>query len=137
MKEKNIQKSLMMTLCIFLNFSFRAKVLKYGERLLETIESTVNEYYGTSKKEESMISPDSRKRRRDENISPNVTEEDDDFAESSSQSCKKTVRSKSSEVLHGECVAGDGVGMVMEKLDFDFEDEDGSEIRPEGRVLPW
>ncbi|WZZ11308.1 hypothetical protein YC2023_097229 [Brassica napus] len=115
----------------------KAKVLKYGERLLETIESTVNEYYGTSKKEESMISPDSGKRRRDENISPNVTEEDDDFAESSSQSCKKTVRSKSSEVLHGECVAGDGVGMVMEKLDFDFEDEDGSEIRPEGRVLPW
>ncbi|KAL0651195.1 hypothetical protein Bca4012_093886 [Brassica carinata] len=115
----------------------KAKVLKYGERLLETIESTVNEYYGTSKKEESMISPDSGKRRRDENISPNVTEEDDDFAESSSQSCKKTVRSKSSEVLHGECVDGGGVGMVMEKLDFDFEDEDGSEIRPEGRVLPW
>ncbi|XP_056852506.1 ATP-dependent DNA helicase Q-like 4A isoform X1 [Raphanus sativus] len=117
----------------------KAKVTKYGDRLLETIEATVNDYHGISKKEESMISPDSGKRRRDENISPNVAEEDDDFAESSSQSCKKTVRSKSNEVLHGESVDGDGVGMVIEKLDFDFEDEDEdvSEIRPEGRVLPW
>ncbi|XP_010480423.1 PREDICTED: ATP-dependent DNA helicase Q-like 4A [Camelina sativa] len=116
----------------------KAKVSKYGDRLLETIESTVNEYYGTNKKDSiiSNDSPDSGKRRRDENISPNVAE-DDDFEVSPSQSCKKTVRSKSNEVLHGECADGDRVGMVMEKLDLDFEDEDGSEIRPEGRVLPW
>ena len=105
--------------------SFRAKVTKYGDRLLETIESTVNEYYGTSNKD-SMISPDTGKRRRDENTSRNVAEDDDDFAEMSIQSCKKTARNKSNEF-----------GMVVEKLDFDFEDEDGSEIRPEGRVLPW
>ncbi|KAG2267887.1 hypothetical protein Bca52824_062442 [Brassica carinata] len=103
----------------------KAKVTKYGDRLLETIESTVNEYYGTSNKD-SMISPDTGKRRRDENTSPNVAEDDDDFAEMSIQSCKKTARNKSNEI-----------GMVVEKLDFDFEDEDGSEIRPEGRVLPW
>ncbi|CAN6981049.1 unnamed protein product [Brassica rapa subsp. trilocularis] len=103
----------------------KAKVTKYGDRLLETIESTVNEYYGTSNKD-SMISPDSGKRRRDENTSPNVADDDDDFAEMSIQSCKKTARNKSNEI-----------GMVSEKLDFDFEDEDGSEIRPEGRVLPW
>lgn len=107
-----------------LNFSFRAKVTKYGDRLLETIESTVNEYNGTSNKD-SRISPDSGKRRRDENTSPNVTE-DDDFADMSIQSYKKTARNKSNEV-----------DMVSEKLDFDFEDRDGSEIRPEGRVLPW
>ncbi|KAJ0250590.1 DEAD/DEAH box helicase domain-containing protein [Hirschfeldia incana] len=96
----------------------KAKVTKYGDRLLETIESTVNEYYGTSNKD-SMISPDSGKRRRDENTSPNVAEDDDDFAEMSIQSCKKTARSNKSNEI------------------FDFEDEDGSEIRPEGRVLPW
>ncbi|EOA37858.1 hypothetical protein CARUB_v10012033mg, partial [Capsella rubella] len=116
----------------------KAKVSKYGDQLLETIESTVNEYYGTNKKDSiiSNDSPNSGKRRRDENTSPNVAE-DDDFEVSPSQSCKKTVRNKSNEVLHGTCVDGDRVGMVMEKLDFDFEDEDGSEIRPEGRVLPW
>ncbi|CAH8383819.1 unnamed protein product [Eruca vesicaria subsp. sativa] len=102
----------------------KAKVTKYGDRLLETIESTVNDYYGTSNKD-SMISPDSGKRRRDENTSPNVAE-DDDFTESTVKSCKKTARNKSNEV-----------DMVSEKLVFDFEDEDGSEIRPEGRVLPW
>ncbi|KAL0732632.1 hypothetical protein Bca4012_008841 [Brassica carinata] len=106
----------------------KAKVTKYGDRLLETIESTVNEYYGTTSNKDSMISPDSGKRRRDENTSPNVAEDDDDFAEMSIQSCKKTARSsnKSNEI-----------GMVVEKLDFDFEHEDGSEIRPEGRVSPW
>lgn len=106
--------------------------------MLETIESTVNEYYGTNKKDSiiSNDSPDSGKRRRDENISPNVAE-DDDFDVSPSQSCKKTVRNKSNEVPHGECVDGDRVGVVMEKLDFDFKDEDASEIRPDGRVLPW
>ncbi|KAL1222851.1 ATP-dependent DNA helicase Q-like 4A [Cardamine amara subsp. amara] len=110
----------------------KAKVSKYGDRLLETIESTVNEYYGTNKKDSiiSNISPDSGKRRRDENISPNVAE-DDDFEVSPSQSCKKTVRNKSNEVR------GDGVGMVIEKPNFGFEDEDRLEIRPEGRVLPW
>ncbi|ESQ35756.1 hypothetical protein EUTSA_v10006602mg [Eutrema salsugineum] len=116
----------------------KAKVSKYGDRLLETIESTVSEYYGTNKKD-SVInndSPDSGKRRRDENISPNVAG-DDDFAESSTQACKKAVRNKSNEARRGENVDGYGVGMVMDKLDFDFEDEDGSEIRPEGRVLPW
>ncbi|KAG7645882.1 Helicase superfamily 1/2 ATP-binding domain [Arabidopsis thaliana x Arabidopsis arenosa] len=113
----------------------KAKVSKYGDQLLETIETTVNEYYGTNKKDSiiSNDSPDSGKRRRDENISPNVAE-DDDFEVSPSQSCKKTVRNKSNEVLHGECIDGDRRGM---ELDFDFKDEDGSEIRPEGRVLPW
>ena len=36
-------------MCIF-KLVFRAKVNKYGDRLLETIESTINEYNVTNKK---------------------------------------------------------------------------------------
>lgn len=47
---------------------------KYGDRLLETIESTINNHYGTNKKEGTG----SGKRRRDENTNPIVVDDDDD-----------------------------------------------------------
>lgn len=47
---------------------------KYGDRLLETIESTINNHYGTNKNEGTG----SGKRRRDENTDPIVIDNDDD-----------------------------------------------------------
>ncbi|KAG7540757.1 HRDC domain [Arabidopsis thaliana x Arabidopsis arenosa] len=38
-----------------INGLWQAKVSKYGDRLLETIETTVNEYYGTKKKDPIII----------------------------------------------------------------------------------
>ncbi|XP_010533955.1 PREDICTED: ATP-dependent DNA helicase Q-like 4A isoform X2 [Tarenaya hassleriana] len=103
----------------------KAKVSKYGDRLLETIESTIKEYYGTGRNE----SPDSGKRRRDENVSPNVTE-DGDFTESpAALSYKRASRNKSN-VVYDERVDDEG----MDNCDVD---ENVSEVRPEGRVLPW
>ncbi|RID44756.1 hypothetical protein BRARA_I01528 [Brassica rapa] len=52
----------------------KAKVSKYGDRLLETIESTINNHYGTNKNEGTG----SGKRRRDENTNPIVVDNDDD-----------------------------------------------------------
>ncbi|VYS49589.1 unnamed protein product [Arabidopsis thaliana] len=63
----------------------KAKVSKYGDRLLETIDSTINDHYKTR--------PGSGKRRRDENVNPNVAE-DDDPDWSASQSHKKVVKNK-------------------------------------------
>lgn len=52
---------------------------------METIDSTINDHYRTG--------PGSGKRRRDENISPNVADVDDpDW--SASQSHKKAVKNK-------------------------------------------
>ncbi|KAL1226152.1 ATP-dependent DNA helicase Q-like 4B [Cardamine amara subsp. amara] len=67
----------------------KAKVSKYGDRLLETIDSTINGHYITGKNE----STGSGKRRRDENISPNVAD-DDDPDWSASQSHKKVMKNK-------------------------------------------
>ncbi|XP_023643239.1 ATP-dependent DNA helicase Q-like 4B [Capsella rubella] len=63
----------------------KAKVSKYGDRLLETIESTINDH--------SKTVPGSGKRRRDENVCPNVAD-DDDSDWTASQSHKKAVKKK-------------------------------------------
>ncbi|CAH2047817.1 unnamed protein product [Thlaspi arvense] len=68
----------------------KAKVSKYGDRLLEVIESFINEHYKTGKD----AGPGSGKRKRDENISPNVAAEDDDYEWTPSQSHKKAVKNK-------------------------------------------
>ncbi|CAF2040306.1 unnamed protein product [Brassica napus] len=75
----------------------KAKVSKYGDRLLETIESTINNHYGTNKNEGTG----SGKRRRDENTNPIVVDNDDDDPDwtPSQQSYKKAyaVRGQTSE----------------------------------------
>lgn len=63
-------------------------MVKYGDRLLETIESTINEHCKTGKNESFSLG----KRRRDENICPNLADDDPDW--SLSQSHKKTVKNK-------------------------------------------
>ncbi|KAE8698658.1 hypothetical protein F3Y22_tig00110597pilonHSYRG00586 [Hibiscus syriacus] len=74
------------------------KVSKYGDRLLETIEATIKEYYKTDKigSGSSNDSNDSAKRRRDATAAPNANasdynNDDDDFTRSTGRSKKRTV----------------------------------------------
>ncbi|KAL2342236.1 hypothetical protein Fmac_010176 [Flemingia macrophylla] len=68
----------------------KTKVSKYGDRLLETIENTINEYYKLDKV--SSGSGDSGKRRREANGEADANDEDDDaFTRSTGRSKKRTV----------------------------------------------
>ncbi|KAF9685004.1 hypothetical protein SADUNF_Sadunf03G0009200 [Salix dunnii] len=70
----------------------KAKVSKYGDRLLETIESTIREYNKAERNSSSSNeSSDSIKRRRDASMAPNGSmEEDDEFTKSTGRSKKRT-----------------------------------------------
>ncbi|KAJ4825364.1 hypothetical protein Tsubulata_042955 [Turnera subulata] len=69
---------------------FGAKVNKYGDRLLETIEATIREYYRTDKNgSNSNDSNDSGKRRREANKAPNGVGEDDEFSKSTARSKRR------------------------------------------------
>ncbi|KAK4740981.1 hypothetical protein SAY87_024569 [Trapa incisa] len=111
----------------------KAKLSKYGDRLLETIEATIKEYYRTDNKNSSSSneSTDSWKRRRDENNGPNSPLDDDKFMESTGRSKK---RAATKEPNFDEC---------SDQLDFedadDFEAYDSilkAEKNKGGRVLP-
>ncbi|KAG6780234.1 hypothetical protein POTOM_013088 [Populus tomentosa] len=80
----------------------KAKVSKYGDRLLETIESTIREYNkGDRNRSGSNESTDSIKRRRDaiKALNGNM-EEEDEFTKSTGRSKKRTAtrQKKGSEV---------------------------------------
>ncbi|XWS67950.1 hypothetical protein CRYUN_Cryun04dG0048600 [Craigia yunnanensis] len=122
----------------------KAKISKYGDRLLETIEATIKEHYKTDKNISisSNESNDSAKRRRYANGAPNANADDDDFTRSTGRSKKRTIEkqdkdgeaysSKSSDYYNNQCPADD---------DLDFDDESNSpNIRVDmnglGRVLP-
>ncbi|KAL3598122.1 hypothetical protein D5086_006040 [Populus alba] len=80
----------------------KAKVSKYGDRLLETIESTIREYNkGDRNSSGSNESTDSIKRRRDASKALNGNmEEEDEFTKSTGRSKKRTAtrQKKGSEV---------------------------------------
>ncbi|KAJ7946603.1 DNA helicase, ATP-dependent [Quillaja saponaria] len=71
----------------------KAKVSKYGDQLLETIETTIREYYKLDKNgSSSNDSNESVKRRRDANSELNAKLEDDDFTKSTGRSKKRTLQ---------------------------------------------
>ncbi|GAV61187.1 DEAD domain-containing protein/Helicase_C domain-containing protein/HRDC domain-containing protein/RQC domain-containing protein [Cephalotus follicularis] len=78
----------------------KAKINKYGDRLLETIESTIKEFYKTDKNSSSSNdSNDSAKRRREANGASNADIEEDDFTKSTGRSKKRasTIHNKVTE----------------------------------------
>ncbi|XVE49096.1 hypothetical protein DITRI_Ditri01bG0054600 [Diplodiscus trichospermus] len=126
----------------------RAKLSKYGHRVLETIEATIKEHYKTDKNGSSG-SNDSAKRRRDANGAPNLNaDDDDDFTRSTARSKKRTVKrqdkenndgsyySKDSEYTNNQC--------PDDELDFDdyeYDDSNFPEVKLDNmtgprRVLP-
>ncbi|KAJ4717333.1 DNA helicase, ATP-dependent [Melia azedarach] len=124
----------------------KAKVSKYGDRLLETIESTIKEFYKTNRHSSSSNdSNDSGKRRRDENLPPHVNkEDDDDFTKSTARSKRRASKNqnKTEEVINYK--EPESYNEYIDDLDFedchyDFE-MNGSATEPDqnngGRVLP-
>ncbi|XVF01151.1 hypothetical protein REPUB_Repub04eG0063700 [Reevesia pubescens] len=132
----------------------KAKISKYGDRLLETIEATIKEHYKTDKNSSnSNDSNDSAKRRRDANVAPCTNADDaddDDFTRSTGRSKKRTVKkqdqdgdaysSKDPDYNNNQCPVDDD-------LDFDYDDYIDCDVEPNcpekrvdmnglGRVLP-
>ncbi|KAF8019499.1 hypothetical protein BT93_G0242 [Corymbia citriodora subsp. variegata] len=121
----------------------KAKVSKYGDRLLETIETTIREYQGTDNRNSSSSndSIDSMKRRRQANggMKPNY-EEDDDFTRSTGRSKKRATVIEAQNYDNQDVKEpGDDIACI-DDLDFgdsDFDvDVDASNINSTGRVLP-
>lgn len=122
----------------------KAKISKYGDRVLETIESTINEFYKTDKNSSSSNdSNDSIKRRRDTNGDLNANQDDDDFAKSTGRSTKRAAKMQNkSDVVsismepnyYNQCIDDD-----PDLYDYDFE-MSGSDTKADqnngGRVLP-
>jgi bloom syndrome protein len=121
-------------------------VSKYGDRLLETIEKTINEYYHTDKNSSgSKGSTDSTKRRREANRDPDSNAEgdddDDSLIKSTGRSKKRTVRRqiKKAEIYDSE-EEDYYHGCLDEDLDcINIEDEALDKVTgtdAAGRVLP-
>uniref|UniRef100_A0A5B7ATW1 DNA 3'-5' helicase n=1 Tax=Davidia involucrata TaxID=16924 RepID=A0A5B7ATW1_DAVIN len=73
----------------------KAKVSKYGDRVLETIEAIIKEYYKTVRNSSgSNDSTDSMKRRRDAIRFSNAGSKDDDFIESTGRSKKRVQKNQ-------------------------------------------
>ncbi|XP_077238725.1 DNA helicase (RECQl4A) isoform X2 [Tasmannia lanceolata] len=68
----------------------KAKITKYGDRVLETIESTIKDYQMTEKNSSSNENTEAIKRRR-YSIGASHSPEDDDFTESTCLSKKRTM----------------------------------------------
>ncbi|KAJ4831782.1 hypothetical protein Tsubulata_040067, partial [Turnera subulata] len=122
----------------------KAKVSKYGDRLLETIEATIREYYRTDKNDSSSNdSNDSGKRRREANKAPNGVGEDDEFSKSTARSKRRAGQKKDAGVSNPnkENKEIDYQNRCLDD-DLDFEDSyqdletNYSELSGTGRVLP-
>ncbi|KAF1882424.1 hypothetical protein Lal_00039072, partial [Lupinus albus] len=106
----------------------KAKVSKYGDQLLETIENTINEHYKLDKNSSgSKGSVDSAKRRRPLVEEAEANGEDDDLLNSTGRSKKRTVKrqNKKTEIYDSEEeVDNNDYGCLDEELDFENMDED-------------
>lgn len=123
----------------------RAKVTKYGERVLETIEATIREYYKTEKNSGSSSndSNESMKRRRDLGKVAQNSKDEDDFSEATGRSKKRTLTKKNTNV---ESVEKEDPYEEFFDVDIDFDDSNlemetnGSNLKVDvndgGRVLP-
>ncbi|KAJ1385671.1 Winged helix-like DNA-binding domain superfamily [Sesbania bispinosa] len=121
----------------------KTKVSKYGDRLLETIENTINEYYNLDKNSSgSKGSADSAKRRRNANGDPDANAEDDDaFTKSTGRSKKRTVKRQNKKAEIYDSAEEDYYhGCLDEELDFDNLENDALNqitcTNAAGRVLP-
>lgn len=121
----------------------KAKISKYGDRLLETIESTIREYYNKDKNSSSSNdSADSSKRRRD---AAKDFKDGDDIMENTDRSSKRATKTLKKRVeldnskdpyYYDQCVDDD-----LDFEDFSYDAEmNGFDLKPDqngaGRVLP-
>nr|KYP63184.1 ATP-dependent DNA helicase hus2/rqh1 [Cajanus cajan] len=121
----------------------KTKVSKYGDRLLEIIENTINEYYKLEKVSSgSKGSADSCKRRRGTNGGLNANDEDDDaLTNSTGRSKRRTVKKQTrKDVVYDSPEEDYFHGCSDEDLDFDVIEIDALDQvtckNAAGRVLP-
>ncbi|MED6207360.1 hypothetical protein PIB30_035063 [Stylosanthes scabra] len=121
----------------------KGKVSRYGDRILETIENTINEYYKLDKGSSgSKGSSDSVKRRRDANGGLDRNDEDEnELTKSTGRSKKRTVQRQNKKAeIYESAEEDDYYGCFDEDLDFDnIENEALNRINgrnANGRVLP-
>ncbi|XP_054776776.1 ATP-dependent DNA helicase Q-like 4A isoform X1 [Prosopis cineraria] len=119
----------------------KAKISKYGDRLLETIENTIREYHKLDKNSSwSNESNDSAKRRRGSKGDPNVNGDDDDCTRSNDRSKKRTVnRNNIKAVVYDSAEEDYFKDCLDEDLDLDNIENTALDINrrnSEGRVLP-
>ncbi|KAK6136514.1 hypothetical protein DH2020_029750 [Rehmannia glutinosa] len=116
---------------------FGAKITKYGDRVLETIEATIRDHYKDNSS--SNDSTDSKRRRNFTNVSSGTSNDDDFTIESTARSKKRLVKklNKNPELVDHARPAYDD---RFEDIDFDdslFDVEvSGVDQVSDGRVLP-
>ncbi|GAB2293116.1 hypothetical protein Dimus_027328 [Dionaea muscipula] len=127
----------------------KAKLSKYGDRVLETIESTIKEYYQKSDKNSSTGSNDStdsaNKRRRDSLQTLNGSAEEDDFLENTARLRKRAANALETRGAQiSELIEEESFSDCID-ADLDFDDSfvaqtNGSDSKVNqsgsGRVLP-
>ncbi|KAM5574436.1 ATP-dependent DNA helicase Q-like 4A [Rosa sericea] len=120
----------------------KGKVTKYGDRILETIESTIKDYYKTYKNSSSSNDSNEGKRKRDGNKDQNGHVEDDDFTKSTDQSKKRPSKRQSKTIEDYGYLEPDFNQIVDDDLDlygYDFEVNASATKTVQkvgGRVLP-
>ncbi|XP_020110076.1 ATP-dependent DNA helicase Q-like 4A isoform X2 [Ananas comosus] len=123
----------------------KAKVNKYGDRVIETIESTIKEHQKANKNNSSSGSSnenaEAMKRRR-QSKTINSDNNDDDFAESTVQSKKRATKIKNAEKGVSDSIGISNYDDRCIDIDLDGYDSTNDESNqnlqknPSGRVLP-
>lgn len=119
---------------------------KYGDRILETIESTIKEFYGTEKNgSNSNDSNDSVKRRRDGNKDADEYFEDNDATKSFDRSKKRATKIQNKVPKINNSLEPEYLDQFVDsELYFDdsfyeacdLEVKNNQDHRNDGRVLP-
>lgn len=126
--SNRLLKYLQQCCCLIVIVWYRVKVSKYGDRVLDTIESTIQEYQKTDKNSSgsSNTSSDGVKRRRGSAGVDSTA--DDDFTDNTEQSKKRVMKTP----LEIRCIdlELDGCHMGTE------ESNPNPKYKNSGRVLP-
>ncbi|BFG30236.1 hypothetical protein CerSpe_165100 [Prunus speciosa] len=119
----------------------KGKLGKYGDRILETIEAAIKEYYKTAKNSTSSNDSNDIKRKRDGN-NGNENFDDDDFTKSTDRSKKRAPKRQNKTIEAYSYAEPDYPQLIDDELDlydYDFE-VNASDMKTNenagGRVLP-
>ncbi|XP_024961474.1 ATP-dependent DNA helicase Q-like 4A [Cynara cardunculus var. scolymus] len=114
----------------------KGKVSKYGDRVLQTIEATINEHYKIDKNSSSGNSADSVKRRRGTVNTPyEDSRDEDDFIASTARS-KKRVVEKSNPSIDSVDFFYDITDEDLDSYDIEANTSNPNANQNNGRVLP-
>ncbi|KAL6284699.1 hypothetical protein ACE6H2_015628 [Prunus campanulata] len=120
----------------------KGKLAKYGDRILETIEAAIKEYYKTDKNSTSSNDSNDIKRKRDGNNGNENFDDDDDFTKSTDRSKKRAPKRQNKTIEAYSYAEPDYPQLIDDELDlygYDFE-VNASDMKTNqnasGRVLP-